>query len=84
MAKPKKKLAPARKREEAKFMTIFLNGKQKRVLRPVRVDGLDREEFILRNADPIWLHQIELRELMPDFSLDEGDATGADADDIPF
>lgn len=63
---------------------VFMNETQKRVLRPVLIDGLDQAEFILRNADPIWLHQIGLRELMPDFSLDERDATGADADDIPF
>jgi len=43
-------------------MTIFVNGKQKRVKRPATIDGMDVDEFIRRNADPIWLHQNELRE----------------------
>lgn len=38
-------------------MTIFINGKQKRVLRWPTVEGLPVDEFIRRNADPIWLHQ---------------------------
>jgi len=37
-------------------MTVFINGKQKRVKRPQTIDGLDMDEFIRRNADPIWLH----------------------------
>ena len=38
-------------------MTIFINGKQKRVPRPLLIEGLPVEEFIARNADPIWLHE---------------------------
>jgi len=38
-------------------MTVFMNGKQKRVKRPETIDGVPVEEFILNNADPIWLHQ---------------------------
>ena len=57
MAKQKRKLTAAQKREESKFMTIFINGKQKRVRRPVLIDGLDPDEFYLRNADVIALHQ---------------------------
>jgi uncharacterized protein YnzC (UPF0291/DUF896 family) len=38
MAKPKRKLTPAekaeKKRRRKEYMTIFLNGKQKRVKRP--------------------------------------------------
>lgn len=37
-----------------------MNGKQKRVRRPETIDGMDADEFILRNADPIWLHQNEM------------------------
>ena len=47
-------------------MTISINGKQKRVPRPPVIDGLPVEEVIARNADPIWLHQNELCELMPE------------------
>lgn len=63
MAKRKRKLTPAdkaRKRERrAEFMTIFMSGKQKRVRRPPTIDGMDVDEFIRINADPIWLHQNE-------------------------
>ena len=46
-------------------MMIFINGKQKWVRRPPTIDGMSVDEFIARNADPIWLHQNELWELMP-------------------
>ena len=52
----------ARKARQKEFMTIFINGKQKRVRRPATVDGMDIDEFIRRNADPIWLHQNEMWE----------------------
>jgi hypothetical protein len=45
-------------------MTIFINGKQKRVKRPLRIDGMEEDECIRRNADPIWLHQNEMWEYM--------------------
>lgn len=70
--KPKKKLSPEQKaekrRRKAEFETVFINGKQKRVRRaqPL-VDGLPADEFIRRNADPIWLHQNELWEYMEPF-----------------
>jgi len=62
----KRKLTKAEKqakRERKKnYMTIFIHGKQKRVLRPPTIDGMSVEEFIRRNADPIWLHQNEMWE----------------------
>ena len=68
MKKPKRKRTPAEKRarreRQKKFMTIFINGKQKSVPRPQLIDGIDVDEFIARNADPIWLHQNELWEYM--------------------
>jgi hypothetical protein len=45
-------------------MTIFIHGRQKRVKRPQTIEGLDADEFIRRNADPIWLHQNEMWEYM--------------------
>ena len=45
-------------------MTIFIHGKQKRVRRPLTIDGMDVDEFIMRNADPIWLHQNGLWEYL--------------------
>jgi hypothetical protein len=68
VAKRKRKLTAAEKRARKErrklFMTIFINGKQKRVRRPPTIDGMDVDEFIRRNADPIWLHQNEMWGLM--------------------
>ena len=70
MARAKRKLTAAEKRARKKrrqeFMTVFIHGKQKRVRRPVTIDGMSADEFIKRNADPIWLHQNGLWEYMTD------------------
>jgi hypothetical protein len=70
MGRRKRKLSAAerraRKKRREEFMTIFVHGKQKRVRRPVKIDGMDVDEFIRRNADPIWLHQNGLWEYMTD------------------
>ena len=47
-------------------MTIFVHGKQKRVKRPATLEGMDVDEFIRQNADPIWLHQNQMWEFMPE------------------
>jgi 16S rRNA U516 pseudouridylate synthase RsuA-like enzyme len=61
MAKRKRKLTSAEKAEKRRrrreYMTIFINGKQKRVKRPPTIEGLPVDEFIRRNADPMWLFQ---------------------------
>ena len=72
MAKIKKKLTAAQKRSrkkakaerQKKYMWVFMSGKQVRVKRPETIDGMDKDEFIRRNADPIWLHQNEMWEYM--------------------
>ena len=66
MAKKKHNSAKkaASKSKKNDYMTIFVNGKQKRVKRQVTIDGMDVDEFVVRNADPIWLHQNELWEYM--------------------
>jgi len=68
MPKPKRKLTAAEKRARKKrreeTMIVFIHGKKKRVKRPPTIDGVPVEEFIRRNADPIWLHQNEMWELM--------------------
>ncbi len=70
MGKPKRKLTATekaeKKRRQEMYMTIFINGKQKRVKRPPTIEGMSVEEFISRNADPIWLHQNEMWEYMVD------------------
>jgi len=69
LAKKKRKLTAgekqARRERKEKFMTIFINGKQKRVPRPPTIEGVPIDEFIERNADPIWLHQNGMWELIP-------------------
>jgi hypothetical protein len=68
MTRRKKKLTPEQKATKRKpreeYMTVFINGKQKRIKRPPTIDGMDVEEFIRKNADPIWLHQNEMWEYM--------------------
>ncbi len=70
MAKRKRKLTPVEKAEKShrqkEYMTIFINGKQKRVKRPPTIDGMDVDDFIRRHADPVWLHQNEMWEYMTD------------------
>jgi hypothetical protein len=70
MAKVKKKLTAAQKRDrkkakaerQKKYMWVFMNGKQVRVNRPPMIDGMDVDEYIQKNADPVWLHQNEMWE----------------------
>jgi hypothetical protein len=73
--KPRRKLSAAGKAEKRRrrkeYMTIFVHGKQMRVERPQTIEGLDADEFIRRNADPIWLHQNEIRNGNQFFWFDE-------------
>ena len=70
MPKEKKKLTAAQKRarkkskaeRQKKYMWVFMNGKQVKVKRPPTIDGMDADEYIQQNADPIWLHQNEMWE----------------------
>ena len=75
MTKQKKKLNPvqkaAKKKKQMEYMTIFINGKQKRVKRPPTIDGIDVDEYIKRNADPIWLHQNEMWEYIDQEGQDD-------------
>jgi len=77
MTRQKKKLTQeqkaAKKKRREEYMTVFMNGKQKRVKRPPKIDGMDVDEFIRRNTDPIWLHQNEMWEYI-DRNEDEDDA----------
>lgn len=76
MAKKKRKLTAQEKAEKARFrrefMTIFVHGKMKRVRRPQQIDAMEPDEFIQRNADPLWLHQNEMWEY-----LEEDDGAGS-------
>ncbi len=68
----RKKLTSAQKRarreakaeRRKKYMWVFMNGKQVRIKRPPTINGMDPDEFIRRNADPIWLIQNEMWEYL--------------------
>ncbi len=68
MTKRKRKLTPVEKAQKKRlremYETVFINGKQKRVRREPTVEGLPVDEFIRRNADPFWLHQNEMWEMI--------------------
>ena len=72
MAKHKRRLTAQqraeKKRRRREYMTIFVDGKQKRVKRPPTIDGVSVEEFIRNNADPLWYHQ---NEMWDEIQLDE-------------
>ncbi len=59
-----------------------MNGKQVRIKRRPTIDGMDIDEFIQRNADPIWLHQNEMWEYI-ETDEDQWDLE-EDDDGIPF
>lgn len=95
MARRKRKLTPqekaAKRRRKRETMIIFINGKQKRVKRPPTIDGMDVDEFIRRNADPVWLVQNEMWEYLdpgPETPSEQPDTAGedclSDEDTIPF
>lgn len=72
MPKVKKKLTAAQKKakkeakieRQKKYMWVSVNGKQVRVKRPSTIDGVPKDEWIEQNADPIWLHQNEMWEVL--------------------
>lgn len=98
MAKVKKKLTRAQKRAkraakaelQRKYECVFMNGKQVRIKRPPTIDGIPVDEFVEKNADPIWLHQNGLWELIPieEGVVEPGPSTESDPteedDGIPF
>lgn len=98
MAKIKKKLTPAQKRtkkaakaeRQKKYQWIFIDGKQVRIKRQPTVDGVPVDQYIEENADPIWLHQNEMWELMPmepdlfDCEFPNDPFVAEDEDGLPF
>ena len=77
MLKQKRELTAKQEAEKARlrkeYVWIFVRGKQKRVRRPPMIDGMGVDEFIRRNADPIWLRQEGLWEylMIEDEAADE-------------
>jgi len=72
MAKLNKKLTNAQKaakrksklERQHKYEMVFMNGRQVRVKRPSLIEGIPEDDFIRQNADPLWLHQNEMWELI--------------------
>ena len=54
----------AKKRKNREFDIVFMNGKQVKIRREPTIDGQSVDEFIRHNADPIWLLQNEMYELL--------------------
>ena len=67
-----------------------MNRKQVRINRLPTADGIPVGQFIDENADPIWLHQNEMWELMPveepisDPASPNGSVVMEDENGIPF
>jgi len=93
MAKIKKKLTSAQKKAKAEmkknYKFIFINGKQVRVKKTPTIEGIDIDDYINQNADPMWLHQNEMWELVcsEEEQIDkskENKTNSSDSNDIPF
>jgi len=74
MTKPKRKLTAREKADKKlrklEYITIFINGKQKKIKRPPTIEGVPVDEFLRLNADPIWLHQHgEWQDIEPELDL---------------
>ena len=79
--KPNKKPMTAlqkRKRKEAKaerqkkYQWVFMNGKQVKIRRPEKIDGLDPYEYIRQNANDIWLTQNGYYEILHERYMRDG------------
>lgn len=67
--KQKAKLTPQQRAEKKRLkretMIVFMNGKQKRVPRPPKIDDMYIDEYLFANADPIFLIQNGMYEYLP-------------------
>jgi len=61
-SKKQRRLARAERRKN--YQWVFIHGKQVKIKRPPTIEGMDVDEFILRNADPIFLQQNEMWEYL--------------------
>ena len=67
----KRKRKEAKAERQKKYQWVFMNGKQVRIRRPQKIDGLDPEEYIRRNADDIWLTQNGYYEILHERHMQE-------------
>ena len=69
-AEVKRRRKKAKEENQKKYEWVFMSGKQVRVKRQPMIDGVPVEEYIEQNADPTWLHQNGMHELIPDDYFD--------------
>jgi hypothetical protein len=85
----------AKAERQRKYKWVMMNGKQVRVKRPPTINGIPEDEYIEKYADPIWLVQngmyeiLHARERSENQYLDEDDVKtttkAVDEDgEIPF
>ncbi|PMO57007.1 hypothetical protein BCT07_13400 [Vibrio breoganii] len=61
LTKAQKKIrAQAKRKRQAKYEMRMINGKQVRVKREATIDGMPVDEFLDRNADPLFWHNNEM------------------------
>ncbi|MEZ8968434.1 hypothetical protein AB6E53_17280 [Vibrio breoganii] len=61
LTKAQKKIRAQAKRErQAKYEMRMINGEQVRVKREATIDGMPVDEFLARNADPLFWHNNEM------------------------
>jgi len=52
--------------KNSKYEWVFINGKQVKQRKPEMIDGMLVEEYIMKNADLLWLQQNEMWEYLND------------------
>jgi hypothetical protein len=85
MSKRKRKLTAAEKLVKKKrweeFEWVFINGKQKRVRRGPAINGMDAGEWIRKYADPVWLVQNEMWEVLYEREMESRSTNGEEDSD---
>ncbi|QFY90586.1 hypothetical protein D5125_14500 [Magnetovirga frankeli] len=73
---PQQKKAHKKAKQERRrnYMTVFMNGNQVRVKRPATIDGIPEDEWITQDADPIWLHQNGMWEILAEQEAETEDS----------
>ena len=69
-AEVKRRRKKAKAENQKKHEWVFMNGKQVRDKRQPVIEGIPVDEFIERNAGPVWLQQNGMYELIPDDCYD--------------
>jgi hypothetical protein len=60
----KRKRKEAKAERQRKYKWVMMNGKQVRIERPPTINGIPEDEYIEKYADPIWLVQNGMYEIL--------------------